>query len=349
MLPLRTLPARRRRQRAGPGRRRRRGDRRGRRQRRRQRRRGARGSPPGTAGSGCSRTRRTRATSRRTTKGSPWPPASSWSCCRPTTSSSPGRWHVRQLSSSTTRASAWSTGTRPRSPTPCRLTSTSSRAAGRRGAATDWLASMCRRAKNPVYTPGVVMRRDGLGGGRPVRRRVPAGADMLSVVPRGGPLGHRPGEQRRLRPSTACTAPTCTSPSTTACSPTSASSGKWCGCCSTSRLRAAPPRRCAVAAHRSLARRASRLALAEVRDSGDDEAAQAYRSFADETLARIGGRAPRRAGSAVPTSGWRPARPGWCRRIERHLGVARCGGGTGRDRAGRSCGRGCGPGCCGAP
>jgi hypothetical protein len=76
-----------------------------------------------------------------------------------------------------------------------------------------------------------------------------------------------------------------------------------------------------VAAHRSLARRAGRLALAELRDNGDAEAAQAYRDYAEETLALVAhadGGAPARWQRNVDS--WLEARStALARRVERHV------------------------------
>jgi hypothetical protein len=55
----------------------------------------------------------------------------------------------------------------------------------------------------------------------------------------------------------------------------------------------APPPELRARAHRALARRARRLALAETREGGDAAAAAAFREFADETTALIPGAEPR--------------------------------------------------------
>ena len=182
----------------------------------------------------------------------------------------------------------------------------------------DWLASMCRRAKNPVYTPGVVMRREAWEEVGPYDARVPAGADMLLWYRAAarwdiGRVNNTAQALYRVHGANMHVT-------------------QYHGVLADLREQrevvrvlfdeppggSRPPEALRVAAHRSLARRASRLAMAEVRDSGDDAAAQAYRSFADETLARIGGSAPARWQRRADV--WLEARSaGLVRRIERHL------------------------------
>lgn len=73
-----------------------------------------------------------------------------------------------------------------------------------------------------------------------------------------------------------------------------------------------------VAAHRSLARRARRLALAERRDGTDPEAAAAFDDFADRTEAMVPRATVRRATGAVDTAMEHPA-AAFPRRVEAHL------------------------------
>jgi hypothetical protein len=181
-----------------------------------------------------------------------------------------------------------------------------------------WLSSMCRRAKNPVYTPGVVMRREAWEEIGRYDARVPHAADMLlwyqtalrweigrvnntaqalyRVHGSNMHLTQFAGMLRDLREQREVVRILFEEP--LGGSP--------------------PPESLRVAGHRALSRRANRLAVAELREADDREAATAFRCFAAETTAAVPGSAPGVWASRVDR--WlegRHAAP--VRKVERHV------------------------------
>lgn len=156
-----------------------------------------------------------------------------------------------------------------------------------------WLTMMVTRMVNPVYTPSVVMRASAWRAIDRYDGRVPHAADMLlwfqtaadwdigRVNNRAQAFYRRHGSNmhltqfagmlRDLREQREVIRILFDEPVT----------------------EQVPPRGLRVDAHRALARRARRLALAEERQGGDPAAAQAFRDFADETVALIPGAEPR--------------------------------------------------------
>jgi hypothetical protein len=181
-----------------------------------------------------------------------------------------------------------------------------------------WLTSMCRRAKNPVYTPSVVMRREAWqdAGGYDVR--VPHAADMLLWYQTAldwdiGRVNNEAQALYRVHGS-------------------NMHLSQYAGMLRDlteqrevvrilfeEQRRGAPlPASLRAAAHRSMARRAERLAEAVVREAGSPAEARAYREFAAETAALASGATP---------SSWQRRVDHWMerghagavRKVERHL------------------------------
>ncbi len=246
--------------------------------------------------------------------------ATTSSCCRPTTCSSPGRWHVRSLCSSTSPASAWSTGTRCRSPTPCPETSISSRAAGRRGRGDDWLAlDVPTWRSNPVYTPEVVHAPRGAGqrSARTTPACPPAPTCCSGTAPR--PVGTSAGSTTRPGPLPGARRQHARHPvPRRACRPPRAAGGRA-GAVRRAACRQ-PPARVRYGWPPTAPSRAGRRGSPWPRCATPGTTQRrrpTVRSPTRRSPASAG--APPRAGSAVPML-WLEARSaGLVRRIERHL------------------------------
>lgn len=157
-----------------------------------------------------------------------------------------------------------------------------------------WLSSMSRRAVNPVYTPGVVMRREAWADVGYYDARVPHAADMLLWYQTAlrwdiGRVNNRAQAYYRVHGS-------------------NMHMTQFSGMLRDMReqrevLRIvfqetpagfSPPHEWLIDGHRALARRARRLAHAESRESGGSETADAYLAFAEETIAVTPAAAPSR-------------------------------------------------------
>lgn len=182
----------------------------------------------------------------------------------------------------------------------------------------EWVGSMCGRARNPVYTPGVVMRREAWEQIGAYDARTPHAADMLlwyQTAAAGWDIGRVnsqaqalyrvhganmhltqfAGMLRDLAEQREVVRILFDEPI-----------GDW-----------RPSPRVRAHALRAIGRRAARLADAAVRD-GDSEGASAYRAFAAETSASEPGASVGRVARAADSLRERPG-AGLLRRVERHL------------------------------
>ncbi|MFF2271646.1 glycosyltransferase family 2 protein [Agromyces sp. NPDC058136] len=181
-----------------------------------------------------------------------------------------------------------------------------------------WLASMCRRSVNPVYTPGVVMRRQAWDEIGHYDARVPHAADMLlwyqtaalwdigRVNNRAQALYRRHGANMHLTQFSGMLTDMREQREVIRIVFDEPPGGV--------RL----PEHLLVSGYRALARRATRLARAELRETADPAAASAYLEFAAATVEGVPRAEPGRTSRQVDR--WLESpHAGFARRVERHL------------------------------